>query len=192
MKILLKELYIEHTATNIGKALGITRQAVWKSLNKLSKEKLILLKSIADTKKSAVRITLNFNNPITPKMLSLILSKELINYERWKFNFKELEPYVSFLILFGSILHSPKEADDIDVISVIDKKNNFKKIDEIISKIQRTQSKKIHLIDLTEDEFKKEIMNKNKAYLDALKKGIILFGDNNFIKFIGELRNYEN
>ena len=44
--------------------------------------------------------------------------------------------------------------------------------------------KKIHLIDLTESEFSQELKRPNKAYVDALKKGIILFGQENFIKFI--------
>ncbi|MEI6058680.1 MAG: hypothetical protein WCP89_02815 [archaeon] len=72
-------------------------------------------------------------------------------------------------------------------IAIIEKRENFKQIEETISKIQKTQSKKIHLIDMTEIEFKQELLNKNKAYLDALKKGIILFGQENLIKSITDL-----
>ena len=39
------------------------------------------------------------------------------------------------------------------MIAVIEKKDNFKQIEEAISRIQKTQAKKIHLVDLTEKEF---------------------------------------
>ncbi len=187
LKILFREPFVDHTATSLSKTLGITRQGLWKSLNKFSNDKIISLKSIANTKKSAVKISLDLTNPVTNKTISLLLTKELSEYERWKVNFAEIEKHVSFLILFGSILHSPKEANDIDIIAVIEKRENFKQIEETISKIQKTQSKKIHLIDMTEIEFKQELLNKNKAYLDALKKGIILFGQENLIKSITDL-----
>ena len=103
-------------------------------------------------------------------------------------NFAELEKHVSFLLLFGSILHSPKEARDIDIFAVIDNKKEFKTIDEIMLKIQGTQPKKIHFIDLTESEFEQELNNRNKAYLDALAKGIILYGQENFIRLIKRLQ----
>ena len=55
-------------------------------------------------------------------------------------------------------------------------------------KLQQSQLKKIHFIDLTGKEFKEEIeINKNKAYIDALKKGVILFGQEDYVKFIMNL-----
>jgi predicted nucleotidyltransferase len=182
--ILIKEPLVDHSATSISGALGITRQGLWKTLNKLSKNKLISLNSIADTKKSTLNIKLNFKNPITEKVVSLLLTKESLNYERWKADFVDLENLSSFVILFGSILHNPKEANDIDILAIVTSKNSFKPVDEAILKIQKIQIKKIHLIDLTKEEFKKELKNLNKAYLDALKKGVVLFGQDNYIKFI--------
>ena len=188
IKILAKEPLSEHTATSIAKTLGISRQGIWKTLNKLSKDKIISLRSIAETKKSAVNITLNFKNPITPKMISIILEKETLNYERWRDNFAELQNHCKFVLLFGSILHSPKEANDIDLLAIVKEKKDFNAIDEAILKIQKTQIKKIHIIDLTEEELKNELeKNKNKAYLDALKKGVLLSGHDDYVKFSKEL-----
>ena len=61
------------------------------------------------------------------------------------------------------------------------------KIQKIIDKIQKTEHKKIHLIDFTTSEFKKELQH-NKAFIDATKKGTILFGQENFIKFMKPLK----
>ena len=130
---------------------------------------------------------LNWFNPVTEKTLSLILTKESIKQQRWRVNFAELENNVKFLILFGSILNNPKEANDIDIFAVVNKKK-FKAIEEIIVKVQQTQLKKIHLVDLTEIEFSQELKKTNKAYIDTVKKGVILYGQDNFIQFMKDLQ----
>jgi len=188
LSILIKEPLADHSATSIARALGITRQGLWKTLNKLFKDKLISLKSIADTKKSAFNIKLNFENPILEKVISLLLTKESLDYERWRFNFSEVKDYSKFIILFGSILHSPKEANDIDLLIVADDKKDFHTISKIMLKLQQSQIKKIHFIDIPDSELKEELkINNNKAYIDAFKKGIILFGQDDYVKFIRDL-----
>ncbi|PIN91201.1 hypothetical protein COU57_01570 [Candidatus Pacearchaeota archaeon CG10_big_fil_rev_8_21_14_0_10_32_14] len=185
---LLKEPFTKHTATSLASALNLSRQGLWKSLNKLSKNKLIALETIGETKKSAVTISLEWKNQVTIKTLSLLLTKESSEHERWKVNFSQLENNTEFIILFGSILHSPKNARDIDILAVVNSKNDFKRLDEAVIKIQKTQEKKIHLIDLTNQEFKTELRKQNKAYIDSLKKGIVLNGQDNYIRFLEDLK----
>ena len=188
MKILLKEFYLNHTVSSLAQRLVMSRVGIWKILKRLEYSKLIMLASIGNGKTSAYIVKLNWENILVEKKLALLLSEDAIKQERWRFNFAELEKHVSFLLLFGSILHSPKEARDIDIFAVIDNKKEFKTIDEIMLKIQGTQPKKIHFIDLTESEFEQELNNRNKAYLDALAKGIILYGQENFIRLIKRLQ----
>ena len=156
LKVLFKEPFFDHTASSLGKTMGISRQGIWKTLAKLSQQNIINLKSIANTKNSASNITLNLKNSITEKTLALILEKETMKYERWRDNFKKLESYTLFTILFGSILHSPKEANDIDILIIVKDRKNFKDIEKVIFEIQQTQIKKVHAIDLTEEELKRE------------------------------------
>jgi predicted transcriptional regulator len=182
--ILLKEG--KKTASELAERLKITRPGIWKSLNKLHEQELITLKT-ANSKKTSIKIArLNYKNLLTKKTLSLILTKQAIENQRWLDNFSKLEKYTSFVILFGSILNNPSKAKDIDLL-VISEKKNFKKIEELISEIQKTQSKKIHEILLTEKEFQEELNSRNKAYLDAIKKGIVLFGQDKFIKQMEKL-----
>ena len=117
-------------------------------------------------------------------MLSLYLAEEALKQRRWQVNFAELDRITDFLILYGSVLHSPKEANDIDILGIAQKKN-FVKIQGVLDKAQKTQSKKIHSINFTRDEFKSEFKKQNKAFIDAVKKGVILFGQDKFVKFIG-------
>ena len=176
----------EQTATQLSEQLKISRQAVWKLLKKLIKEEILSSRQLDNKQKSVKIINLNFKNPLLKKTLSLILTKEAIENERWVQNFAELEKLTDFVLLFGSILTNPKQANDIDLL-IIPKKKKFKEVEKEILEIQKVQLKKIHAIQLTNEEFYKEIKNKNKAYLDAIKKGIVLFGQENFIKQMEKL-----
>ena len=187
LKILLKDISKKHTVTSLAKERGISRVGSWKLLQELEKENLVLLTSIGPEKTSVREVSLNWDNPILEKTLALLLAEEALKQDKWRYNFKELKNHVDFLILFGSILHSPKEANDIDILSLVSDEENFAKIGKIITDIQITQSKKIHAINFTEKELKHELKEKNKAYLEALKKGVVLFGQENFIKFIEEI-----
>ena len=186
LKILLKDVSKKHTVTSLSKERWISRVRSWKLLQELEKEKLIILTPIGPEKTSIREVSLNWENLMLEKTLPLLLIEDALKQSKWRYNFKELENSVDFLILFGSILHSPKEANDIDVLSLVSE-DNFVKVDKIVMSIQITQEKKIHFIGLTKKELKQELKNKNKAYMEALKKGVILFGQENFIKFIKEI-----
>ncbi len=187
LKILLKDISKRHTVTSLAKERRISRVGSWKLLQELEKEDLIILTSIGHEKTSVREVSLNWDNPVLEKTLALLLAEEALEQDKWRYNFKELKDYVDFLILFGSILHSPREANDIDILNLISDEENFVKIGKIITNIQITQSKKIHAINITEKELKNELKEKNKAYLEALKKGVVLFGQENFIKFVEDI-----
>ena len=187
LKIILKDISKKHTVTSLSKERGISRVGSWKLLKKLEKENLIIMSPVGLEKTSVHEINLNWDNPLLEKILVFLITEDALKQNKWRYNFKELENHVDFLILFGSILHSTKEANDLDILNIISNEKSFIKIGKIISDIQVTQTKKIHSINLTEEELKHELKDKNKAYIDALKKGIVLFGQENFIKFI---RNY--
>lgn len=186
LKVLLKDLTKKNTVSSLSADIKIKRPGVWKALKRLELKKLVNLSSLGNGKTSAYEITLNWKNPVVEKTLSTILTEDALEQERWRDNFKKLEKHSFFIILFGSILHSPIEANDIDLLIIVKSKENFKEVDNIISEIQQTHSRKIHAIDITEEEFNMELKKENKAYLDALKKGTILFGQEKFIKFVEE------
>lgn len=180
---LLKDFSNTHTITTLAKELGLSRVGIWKILKKLEGNRYIILKTVGTGKTSASIITLDWQNPLIEKLLSLYLTEETLKQRRWHVNFAELEKITEFVILYGSILHYPQQASDIDVLGITSQKN-FIKIQNVVDKAQKTQSKKIHTINFTEREFKIELKKQNKAFIDAIKKGVILFGQENFVKFM--------
>ncbi len=187
LKILLKNFMKKNTISSISEEIKIKRAGVWKALKRIESNNLIILESIGKGKTNAYEIKLNWKNPLVEKTLEILLIEDALKEERWKDNFKQLEKHTFFTILFGSILHSPKEANDIDILVIVKTNEDFKEVEKIVSEIGLTQIKKIHAIDLTKEEFELELKKKNKAYIDALKKGVILSGQEDFIKFIEEI-----
>ena len=161
----------------------MSRVGMWKALKKLEAARLTILSPIGKGKTSTYTIGLNWDNPLVEKILSLALTEDALKRQKWLSNFAELESKVDFLLIYGSIIHSPKEANDIDVLSVTSK-NNFLEIEKSVNKMQKWQLKRIHILNLTPTEFKVEIEKPNKAFIDAIRKGIILFGQEKFIKLI--------
>ena len=180
---LLKSFSNTHTITTLAQELGLSRVGIWKILKKLENEKYILLNAVGSGKTSTSIIMLNWDSPLVEKTLSLYLTEEALKQRRWQVNFLDLERVADFVILYGSILQSPQQANDIDILGVASKKN-FIKIQNIVDVVQKTQSKKIHSINFIESEFKAELKKQNKAFIDAIKKGIILFGQEKFVKFM--------
>ena len=187
LAILLKQFSPNWTITSLAKEVNLSRVGIWKALKKLEKEKLINLTQLGSGKTNTTIIKLNWQNPILEKKLSLILTEEASNYPRWVNNFNKLENLTDFIVLYGSILHSPKEANDIDILEVVNNKKAFLKIEKEIQEIQKTQMKKIHSESFTKSEFKEELKKPNKIFMDALKKGVVLFGQEKFIKFIRDI-----
>ena len=185
LKIVLKGFSVEHTITSLSKDIGNTRMGIWKTLKKLQADKLMLLMPAGKGKTSTYLARLNWENPLVEKILILLLTEEALKYPRWLANFSELENKADFTILYGSILHSSKEVNDIDLLGVVSDKKKLRGIHQIIDKIQITQIKKIHSMNFTEEELRKELISqKNPAFIDAIKKGVILFGQEKFIKFV--------
>lgn len=180
---LIKDFSATHTATSLAQQLKMSRWGVWKIIKKLQNEEIIAIKPIGKGKTSAQTIHLNWNNPLIEKTLILALAQEALIYKRWCFNFAELEPEVDFLLLYGSIIYSPQTAGDIDILGVA-KEKKLSKISKLIFTIQKTQEKKIHSHNFTVKEFTQELQNSNKVFIDALKKGVILFGHGKFVEFM--------
>jgi hypothetical protein len=186
LKILFKEFNTVHTITSISEKLTLSRVGSWKLLKRLEEEKLIHLQKTGKGKTNAFLVKLNFDNALLEKKISLILLKESMRHQRWVDACIGLKDNVEMLILFGSTLIDPKTANDLDLLAVTND-NRFIEINSIVNRVQKSQYKKIHLITLTEEELRKELRKQNKAFLDAINKGIILFGTEYYIKTIKEV-----
>lgn len=181
---ILKYVGENPTIADLSEAVNMTHVGLWKVLKKLQTEKMIVLKHANDKKNSVFTILLDWSNPLVEKTLSLALEQEAATQRRWYVNFADLKSSVDFLVLYGSILSSPQNANDIDILYIVSKKESFLEIDKKIANIQKTQLKKIHAIDFSSDELKEQLNKPNIAFINAIKEGVVLFGQDKYIKFI--------
>jgi len=184
--IICKDFSRMYSITYLSREVNMSRVGMWKVIKNLKEEKLITLTPLSKGKTSASVIRLNWDNILLKKVLELYLTEESEQNRRWKFNFSELEKITRFSILYGSILKSTEKANDIDIVNIV-KRKDFIKMQNTIDKAQKSQIKKIHDVNFTSEEFRHELIKGNRAFIDALKKGVILFGQENFVKFIEQL-----
>jgi len=176
-----------NTNTKIAEAFKITRSGSWKVLKRLEQKRYIKFRELHKGQTSTLLIKPNWNYEALDLVLASYLKEESVIHQRWRKNFEELKDLADFIILYGSILHSPSKANDIDILIIADKKE-FNHIQEHLDKIQKTQTKKIHSLVFTEKEFKEELKRRTKALNDAVKKGVVLFGQIKFVDFMRNLR----
>jgi len=181
--LLFKDFSTIHTITSISDKLKISRVGVWKIIKKLESKKYLCVLSVGSGKTSTSTIKINWDNILVEKSLALYLTEEAQKQKRWLTNFAGLEKVIDFVILYGSITHSPKQAKDIDIV-VVTQKKMLLKTQVVVDNIQKTLDKKVHGIYFTPSEFEKELQKPNKAFIGAVKTGIVLFGQEKFIKFM--------
>ncbi|MBS3088408.1 nucleotidyltransferase domain-containing protein [Candidatus Pacearchaeota archaeon] len=176
---IFKDFQTSYNSRSISKLVGLSHVGAFKILKKIEK------KGIASSKKigNAVIYSLNLANPLARKEIELSLLIDAQNHKRWLEEFKDLENISDFVVLFGSVIRSESSAKDIDVL-VVAERSNFSKIKEIIKKRNEVSNKKIHLILQEPEEFKKDLDSRNKAILEIIKTGIVLFGQDNFVRKI--------
>jgi len=173
---LFKNPFENYNSSTLAQVLKKSRMGVFKAFNNLERNNLVAGKTLG--KARFYRLTLD--NEYTRKTLELLLMDESKKYVRWKDEFKEIGAHVKILILFGSIIHTEKNAGDIDIMIVYDKKDN-----EIITKIIKEKNnvltKKIHPVKQTLEDIRSNILKKDKIILSAIKEGIVLTGQDEFV-----------
>jgi DNA-binding Lrp family transcriptional regulator len=180
---LVKDFSTLQAISFFSKKMHLSRVGIWKILKKLEEEKYIILEPISSGKTSAFMVKLNWDNILTEKALDLYLTEEALQKRRWRIAFRSLEKDVDFLLLYGSILKCEKTANDIDIIGIVSDKKKFRTIDKKIIALQREEMRDIHTINFTPEEFLQEV-KKNEAFINALKTGVVLFGQEEYIKFM--------
>ncbi|MBS3079280.1 nucleotidyltransferase domain-containing protein [Candidatus Pacearchaeota archaeon] len=177
--ILFKEKLGFYNSRSMSKIVGISHPGAFKILKKLEKNFIVSSKRIG----KAIIFSLNFENPMTKNLVENALIAESQEYKRWVEEFKEIEEISLFAILFGSIIKNENSAKDIDLL-VVSEQNYQSIIQKIINGKNKISNKKIHLILQIGEDFLNDLHKNNKVILEIIKTGIVLFGQDKFIKLI--------
>lgn len=178
---LLKNSERDYSIRGISLEIGMSSMGTLKILKKLENNELVSSKKIG---KSLI-YRLNWKNDDIEEYLIFILKEEAKNssayIKRWMNEIKKIN-LAEISIIFGSILENGEKSNDIDVLFVV-KEKNFDDLREKINRVNKINEKEIHPIYQTPDDIKKNINQKNKIILDAIK-GVIVLGHREYINLI--------
>ena len=177
--ILFKDFTSYYNANTISKQLGISRIGSMKLLKKLKTENLVTATVIG---KSTVYKP-NMQNSYMLDLITFILAEESNGFKRWKEEFKEFFVEGRIILLYGSTIVNYTKARDIDIM-ILRKAGDSGQIHKLINEKQQLLPKKIHAIDLTSQEFIKNVQNKQVAVIDIVKNAVILYGQSKYVELL--------
>ncbi len=180
IKILFKDYLASYNSRTISKKIGISHAGAFKIFKKMEKEEIVKPKRIGN----AVIYSLNLQNPIALREIEMALTIESQIYKRWIEEFSQIKDKVRFVILFGSVIKKD-DFNDIDLLIVTEKKD-IKEIKKVINEKNKILTKKIHPIFQTLKDFENDITKKNKVLLEIIKTGIVIFGQGEITKIMGD------
>ncbi len=174
-----KDFSINYNANSISKEINITPRGALKILKNLEKQGMLKSKIMG----KATFYKINFDDLYVCKIIeTLLISESREKASRWIEEFKSIFSDTQIIIIFGSIIRNPKEANDIDILLVYDSKN-YKKISHFITEKNKIMVKKIHNISLTIRDLINNLRN-NDAIVDSVRTGYVLNGHDKLVEVI--------
>ena len=156
----------------IAKECSVSPGGAFKILTKLKKEGILKSEQIANIKS----YNIDFDSAKTRIILELALIPDLEGRVKLRAeDFAPLQKVAKACVLFGSYASGKQNPGDLDVLFVLDK-NNFVDYKKALSKVQQTTPVKIHDVIQTEDDLKANIRKKDKIVMEAIRKGVLLWG----------------
>lgn len=183
---IFKDFSVDYNANSISREVGLTPRGSLKILKKLEVDKLLRSKQLG----KAVFYKATLDDPYTLKVIETLLMAEARKHaEIWIDEFKNIYKETEMILLFGSIIRNPQKANDVDAIFVF-KKEKYNKIKNFVSEKNKTLFKKIHEIPQTANDLRDNLKRGNRAMIEAVKTGYVLYGQDNLVKIIKNVTRF--
>ena len=173
MDFLIRNFSKNYNINQLAKNLSISPGGIFKILKKLEKKKFLTENKMGNN--IFYKINYKSYDALDACKFALTEKKTTPYISAWIKDLESLRINTELAVLFGSILSKGREAADIDILLVFDKKN-IMNIENSIDKLNKTKPKKIHAVYQTKEDFIKNIKKQDKAILEEIRTGIILWG----------------
>jgi len=178
--LLVKDISKDYNSNNITQKINITPAGAFKAMKNLEKRNLVKGKRMG----KAIFYKADLKDYYTFRIIeTLFIDEAREKALRWLDEFKELYKYAEIVIIFGSIIKNPKNANDIDLL-VVFKKEESKNIENIIKNRKMISTKPIHVIKITIEDLNKSLRRKEDVILNIIKSCYVLNGYDKLLKSI--------
>ena len=173
MDFLIRNFSKNYNINQSAKKLNISPGGMFKILKKLKKQNFLTEKKLGNN--IFYKINYQSYESLDACKFALTEKKETPYIKVWINDLDVLKKKADLAILFGSVLEKGREARDIDLLLVFNKRN-LEDIENLIISINKIKPKKIHAIYQTKEDLIKNLKKKDKAILEEIRIGIILWG----------------
>lgn len=173
MEFLIRNFSEDYNINQMAKELHISPGGIFKILKKLKMQEFLIEKKLGNN----VFYKINYSSSEALDACTFaLIEKEITPYIKvWIKDLEALKEKTGSAILFGSVLRKGREARDIDILLVFDKKN-LEDIEKAIEETNRIKSKRIHAVYQTKEDLVRNIRKRDRAILEEIRTGIVLWG----------------
>ena len=182
LKFLATGSYSENYINNIARECDLAVSGSQWILNNLEEQNIVIHQDIGNLKS----YNINFNDK-SKDFLSLAYSEKLNDkMENRKRELEPLKEVSKISIVFGSYLHK-KDPNDMDMLFILDKTSDYRNFNEKLGHLRHIIPVKIHAVLQTRKDLIENIKKKDKIVIEALRKGILLWGNKYMVEVLEDV-----
>lgn len=188
LKLIFTDFFTNYNSYSIKGKIGISNAGSLKLLRNLNEKNLLVSEKLGN----AIFYKPNLKNEYLIKLLELIFldNSNLSAFVKgWIEDLKSFIPSAKAILLFGSILKKGKIAKDVDVCFILEKPEDYSKLQAKVSDINKKNRLKIHPLYLTEKEFERKLKEKDKPLVEIVKSCIVVHGQELFVEVLKNVQS---
>lgn len=188
LKLILTDFLTDYNSYNLKNKIGLSNAGSLKLLRNLSEKNLLTSEKMGN----AIFYEVNLSNQYALKLLELIFMdySNLSSFVKgWIYDLQMFKNITKAVLLFGSIFKKGKNAKDIDVCFILKHPDDYSEVQIKIAQLNSKSRLKIHPLYLTEKEFEKKLMEKDKPLLEMVKSCVVVHGQELFINVLKNVQS---
>lgn len=171
----------DYNANSISKVIGISPMGALKIARRLEKEGIVSSRELGKAKFYRLKLDSDYAREYAKFLLKREAEQAHPYVRVWIDEIRKLKSAYA-AILFGSVLRKYKEAKDIDVVLITDKKK-FPGLKHEIEEINRLNIKRLHPVFQSKEDFVRNMKKRDRIIIDAIK-GVVVFGEDKIIELM--------
>ncbi|MBI2541885.1 hypothetical protein HYV80_04200 [Candidatus Woesearchaeota archaeon] len=188
LKLIFTDFLTNYNSYNLKDKIGLSNAGSLKLLRNLSEKNLLTSEKMGN----AIFYRVSLSSQYALKLLELIFLdySNLSSFVKgWIYDLQMFKNITKSVLLFGSILKKGKEAKDVDVCFMLKHPDDYSEVQIKVAQLNSKSRLKIHPLYLTEKDFEKKLMEKDKPLIDIVKSCVVVHGHELFVRILKNVQS---